>query len=313
MVHGRSNFPSKGSCIYCGSTGVKLGDEHIVPEALGGQHILKEASCRSCEAITSKFELRVARDLWGDARAAYDAPSKKKRQKRKRQDKKHLEMMDPDGFRSPLVMPFHRYPAAFIFYKMGPAGLLRGLPENADVSIDWTLNAVDDESRRTAFVAEHPDRKLTLRFRHVPDHFGRLLAKIGYGQVLTQLDLGDFRPISLPYILGEKTNISYVVGGSSQDYPPDARYGYSLTTASFGSSNRLMLVVIVRLYANVHSPIYHVVVGDVMGEANVSRVLQKLDGPEEVPPQIAEPDPHWLPQVLPLPFWASTHLNAGLR
>jgi hypothetical protein len=262
MVHGRSNFPSKGSCIYCGSTGVKLGDEHIVPEALGGQHILKDASCGLCEAITSKFEFQVARNLWGDARKAYNAPSKKKRQKRKRQDNNHLEMMDPDGLRSSLVLPFNRYPAAFIFYKIGPAGLLRGLPENADVSIDWSLITVDDETRRNAFC--------------------------------------------LPYILGEKTNVSYVVGGSSQDYPPDARYGYSLTTASFGSLNRLMLVVIVRLYANVHSPVYHVVVGDVIGEANVSKVLRKLGCEGTVLPKVVEPDPHWLPQVLPLPFWAGS-------
>src|SRR5215212_3632262 len=58
-----------GTCIYCGSVD-DLRDEHIIPKALNGDWILPAASCRVCEAITSKFEMKVLRGpLWPPRRA----------------------------------------------------------------------------------------------------------------------------------------------------------------------------------------------------------------------------------------------------
>jgi HNH endonuclease len=48
MPRGPVQFTSKGACIYCGTTGVKLTDEHIVPYSLGGSHVLRDASCLQC-------------------------------------------------------------------------------------------------------------------------------------------------------------------------------------------------------------------------------------------------------------------------
>src|SRR5271165_2543948 len=51
-----------GRCIYCGAKRytsndplAKLGDEHIIPLAFGGNLLLPEASCRACEKITSRI------------------------------------------------------------------------------------------------------------------------------------------------------------------------------------------------------------------------------------------------------------------
>ena len=65
MSHGPTYYESKGECIYCGSTN-ELSNEHIVPYALEGVHVLKDSSCKSCADLTKKFELDVARKLWGD-------------------------------------------------------------------------------------------------------------------------------------------------------------------------------------------------------------------------------------------------------
>lgn len=78
-----------------------------------------------------------------------------------------------------------------------------------------------------------------------------------------------------------------------------------MSTATFGSSSRIMLMAIIRLYANLHSPVYHIVVGDVAGEANISRVLQKLGHANNDDHGSLASDSHWLPRVLPLPFWAA--------
>ncbi len=300
MPRGPAYFESKGACIYCGVKGVELTDEHIVPYSLGGSHVLRNASCLRCADITKKFEQRVARDLWGDARTSFNAPTRRKRER-----KSIIVVPDPHDRTKSLTVPASEYPAGLVFYKMSKAGLLQGLHETVDLSGAWQMVVIDDDERRRNFVKKHPG-KLVIKFRHVPDAFGRLLAKVGYGQLLTALDPGDFRPICLPYITGEKSNLSYVVGGTLDDQKPEPQNGYSLSTVVFGSSSRLMLVALVRLYANTHSPVYHVVVGDVAGAVNVSLIMRKL-GISDDPAATAIRNPsrpeHWEPQILPLPFW----------
>lgn len=295
MPRGPSYFESKGACIYCGATDSVLSDEHVVPYSLGGSHVLRKASCGRCADITKKFEQKVARDLWGDARVAFDAPSRRKSQREQK-----LNMLDQSGRGKELFIPAAEYPAGFVFYKMCQAGLLQGLPADVDVSSRWQLVVIDDDQRKKNFLTKYPTRKLSLSFRHVPQDFGRLLAKIGYGHVLTELDPVDFRPICVPYILGHKANVSYVVGGTFEEQVPERDNGYSLRTAGFGSANRLMLVALVRLLSNTYAPAYHVVVGDVSGTDRVERIMEKLgitiDGVNSFQNGAQGSLRHWLPQ-----------------
>jgi hypothetical protein len=82
VTHGPTRLPSKGACIYCGATGVRLTDEHILPLSLGGGHVIADASCLACANVTKRFEQDVARELWGDARISYNAPSRRKKQRK---------------------------------------------------------------------------------------------------------------------------------------------------------------------------------------------------------------------------------------
>lgn len=290
MTRGPHYFESKVACIYCGATQTILTDEHIVPYSLGGKHVLRKASCLRCADMTKKFEQKVARDLWGDARTAFNGPTRRKRQRNN-----EITYVDPSDRTRVLTVPATEYPAGFVFYKMGKAGILRGLPETLDFSGAWQPVVVDDDRRRREFAEKYGGHP-TLKFRHVPDSFGRLLAKIGYCQLLTSLSPADFNPICLPFITGERSNLSYIVGSSEGAPEPDN--GYSLVTGAFGSAARMMLVVQVRLYANTHAPTYHVVVGDVAGPERVENVLQKIGLSDH---SSSEP---WLPDVLPLPFWS---------
>jgi len=70
MSHGYTSISSKRRCIYCCEHLAKLIDEHIVPLSLGGQHVIREASCLKCADITKKFEQNVAHGLWGSARTS---------------------------------------------------------------------------------------------------------------------------------------------------------------------------------------------------------------------------------------------------
>ena len=271
-------------CIYCGTRRGSLTDEHVVPYALAGRRslVLKKSSCRKCNAITSKFERRVMRGLWGDARIAFNAPT------RHPKDRKKDLLMPPLGGQESISVPASEYPAGFAFYTMNYAGMLQGLSEDDDISGSWQIVIIDDDDRRERFLAKHPEKELSIGFRHVPDDFARLLVKIGYGNVLTMLAPSDFRPLCVPYILGKKTNLSYIVGMHSLNQPPTPDNGYVLRTFGFGIVNevgtfdRVTLLASVRLLSNAHTPTYHVVVGDIVGSERIQETLGKLGDMEIV-------------------------------
>jgi hypothetical protein len=303
MSHGPTKIASKGACIYCGRTGLELTDEHVVPLSLGGQHIIRDASCLDCAKITTRFERDVARELWGDARVSYDAPSRRKRMR-----KTHIVLTDPDMPHRKVEVPYSEYPAPIVFYRMQKAGILQGLPDTLDISDAWQLVAISDDKKSKEFKQKF-GVDLTAKFRNVPDSFARLIAKTGYCHVLMSLDPGDFRPLCLPYILGQKKNLSYIVGGKFNTTEPEDK-GYVLGTVGFASADRMMIIAEVRLYANLQTPIYHVLVGDVRGQASVAAVLKKLG---EIQLTVITPSlpsdtktlegDHCMPSVWPLPFW----------
>src|SRR5919108_3228676 len=301
MSHGHTRIASRGGCIFCGARGVVLTDEHVIPISLGGVHMLEGASCRACADVTTKFERDVARDMWGDARISYNVQSRRKKER-----KTHIILADPADPARRVKVPYSEYPALMVFYKMGRAGLLEGLPDTVDVSTAWQMVGVSDDIKAKGF-QEKFGVPLTARVRHMPDSFARLLAKIGYCNLLTMLDPEDFRPICLPYIMGDRKNPSYVVGGTVEIAEPE-RVGYRLSTVAFGSLEQLMLVAEIRLFANVATPTYHVVVGDVLGTEKVAAALRKV-GEITVEPVTWQgtssvKQEHWMPSVSQ-PFWAN--------
>jgi hypothetical protein len=209
-------------------------------------------------------------------------------------------------------VPYAEYPAPMVFYKMGRAGLLEGLRGTVDVSNAWQFVAITDEVKTKAFQKKF-GVPLTARFRNMPGSFARLLAKVGYCNLLTMLDPGDFRPICLPYIMGHRANPSYIVGGTFEVAEPET-VGYRLSTFGFGTSERVMLVAEIRLFANVATPTYHVVVGDVFGGEKVAAIA-RMEGitvePATWPAASTEKRDHWMPSVSPLPFWASDDAPGG--
>jgi hypothetical protein len=140
--------------------------------------------------------------MWGDARNSYNVQSRRKRQR-----KTHTVLPDPANSSRRVKIPYAEYPAPMVFYKMGPAGLLESMPDTVDMSHRWQLVAVTDDVNAKGFQQKF-GVPLTAKFRHMPESFARLLAKIGYCNLLTVVDPGDFQPICLPYIMGDRKNPS---------------------------------------------------------------------------------------------------------
>ncbi|RWO19071.1 MAG: hypothetical protein EOS09_32715 [Mesorhizobium sp.] len=230
MTHGPDAIPSKGACIYCGDRAVMLTDEHVVPLGMGGKHVLLKASCLCCNKVTSRFEQDVLRDLWGEARISYGSPT---RHRLKRASKTHINMMLPDQPRS-IDIPVSEYPAAMVYYEMGQAGALAGLHPSVDTSGSWKLTTVTDQQKLDAFPSKYGVSP-TMKFRHVPVSFGRTMVKIGYCQILTALDPGDFRPYCLSFLMGQRNNLSHVVGSNGAMDEPATQFGYVLRTHALES------------------------------------------------------------------------------
>jgi hypothetical protein len=57
-------------CIYCGETEGTFSDEHVIPAGLDGTWTLPKASCKSCQEITSRFEMEVLRGFLHEPRIA---------------------------------------------------------------------------------------------------------------------------------------------------------------------------------------------------------------------------------------------------
>jgi hypothetical protein len=117
---------------------------------------------------------------------------------------------------------------------------------------------------------------------------------------------GIFGPSACPTSWA-RANPSYIVGGTFEVAEPE-KVGYRLSIFGFGTPERVMLVAEIRLFANVATPTYHVVAGDVFGGEKVAAIV-RMEGiivePVTWPAASTEKQDHWMPSVSPLPFWAS--------
>lgn len=301
MSHGPIIIQSKEECIYCGTRDVELTDEHVLPFFIGGKHVLEKASCRSCSKITTKFERHVAKGLWDDARNAYNASTRRPKKR-----KKHILLDDQKNPGKKIKIPFNEYPAAMIFYYMDAAGFLLGLPETTDRSNTWTFKAIVDQQKLEAFEKKYPGQ-LTAKMRFNHDSYCRFLEKVAYCQILCSLDPSDFRPICLPYIMGEKTNHSFIVGSRKSIPEPQKGLGYTMSTICYGTSEYIILMAEIRIIADNHTPVYHVLVGDVTGKEKVEYVRKKTTATWDVivpdnaeGPQNPADHHHWMPRIWPL-------------
>jgi hypothetical protein len=188
---GRTMVRQIGCCIYCGvsNKGIKLTDEHIVPHSLGADAYLKDASCIPCANITKRFELHVARNIFGHHRIHKGVQTSHPEERpselparvliRGVDHRKDLSIRDHPYF---LAMPVWDQP-----------GILRGLRPSVDFdglsahlyyhipdSIKDALELSDGEMPEI-----RPDSKVDA------NQFGRAIAKIAYYNAIARCGYDD--------------------------------------------------------------------------------------------------------------------------
>jgi hypothetical protein len=260
-------------CIYCNATeseDVKLTNEHIIPDGLGGDLFLPNASCSKCARDINSFEQKAMKTWFGMQRELLGLTSRKKR-KRGYVSQNEIAIIEQNVSDSALQdiakknLPFPKtgkisdlvnksgiYPASPL-----PPGALHGRPINE--FIKWS----------PIIVVEHvPGRASTLGFRTNLKVFTRLIAKIAYcyAQLFTMKN--DIKFTIVDFIKGnDSSSDSYWIGDSVFDLEPGPRHviGVELRTTYTSSSSKIdfpkAVVVTVGLFVSDGAPVYDVVVG----------------------------------------------------
>ncbi|WP_119417944.1 HNH endonuclease [Desertibaculum subflavum] len=260
-------YDSPGRCIYCpedAHTNI-LGDEHIIPEALGGTFVLRRASCKKHEGITSRAERFVLRDLLIQARTHLKLPTK--RPKNRPTEFPVTVVVDDDTQRQMLV-PADDCPITL--------GLL------AFVNPRIFLDLPPDDSHPTGpaplqswFCVWYPKPGMSGGNYfggkgHVADlklgwgQFAKMLAKIGHAFATAELGHGNFRPLLLDIIHapdGQFFGFSHLIGGECQPVAPGTELHEISLITHRTPKGQMLHVVRVRLFSYLGAPIYYAVAG----------------------------------------------------
>jgi hypothetical protein len=250
-------FGAVGQCIYCGSKDQKLGEEHIIPLALGGNAILPEASCSNCSDITGRIvEGTVLDAMWGTygaARLRFNLPTRRPKRRPKTWTYK---VTKKDGTTHNIQIPASDIPIALIGITTEPAkpDILSGVePSDRFTGTEWVKYNVD-EMRKFA-----EDGDLVEIGKLNPFVLARMIAKIAHAMAWADYR-NEFRPLLPDVILGKSPNIFHFVGGSAS--PTEDTQAVHNLQIRWLEGETDYLVAYVRLFCAFGTPDYMVVIGE---------------------------------------------------
>jgi hypothetical protein len=261
-------------CIYCGALTRRPNstqactDEHIVPEAIGGQIIIDHASCDACADLINSYEGDLLSRLFWLPRNKIGLKGKK----RARGNRSSLVNAVVNGQEVATVLPIEDNPSFLtlpFFYRPNILELPDGL-RLGSFGI-WVHQFEDIEKLQRHGVGEFATPPLdTLRF-------AQLLAKIAHGYAISQMGfswhpdeagptIGGYQSVLLPLIRKRfsRKDIfgSYLdyVGGFPGNYAPSSSL-HDLGAGFLLHEGQDYLVVWLRLFASFGAPIYWIIVG----------------------------------------------------
>ena len=195
-IQGRKYDPV-GRCIYCGSDGGSEGltDEHIVPLSLGGDAVLRKASCRRCATITSQTELYLGRSIFHELRSHVGAPSR--RRTLPTSLSANISVGDQEITREFLAAD---QPFALMLPIWDWPGIMRQVQPSAEFPVYnvRAYNFMPSTLRETLGLPEDaPDPLVHVASGSIDNvRFARAIAKIAYCGAVAKYGAGGFRPLA---------------------------------------------------------------------------------------------------------------------
>jgi hypothetical protein len=265
----QKTYPPANRCIYCGDTNGPLGEEHIIPEGIGGRIILPRASCKECERKIGKVEGTLNNADFAAARAHLGIKSKNSGRARNRIRLDLAEGLEKirDGAkvsRHPLKITNHyitkeEHPSLMMLPAFDPPGILLRQPPTDEFCGDGVFFWSITEGAGYKLAKVGPQ---ALRMRTHFELFGRLIAKIGYASAVADLGYGAFDPFVLDIILeGNMFAFKRYVGGHGITPPSDFTHDVAIMTGNLDGKN--LVCADIRLFSTRESAVgFRVFVGE---------------------------------------------------
>jgi hypothetical protein len=263
MVIAKPPYPPVGQCIYCGAVQhspgrLKLGDEHIVPQGLGGNIVLPEASCGECEGMTTKFEGYCQKVTLAALRYQLGMPTKRPKDR-----PTHLPVkLLVDNEWTNRDVPVNDFPLNVFAPIFRLPGLLDG-PDRppGGGKLRFFAAEVDAQDRKTRLLAKEGATHIETVTQIRIDKFGKMLAKIAHSFTVASYGLGNFKPLLLKTIDGTESDPTQYVGGNTAK-PPESKHLHTLGIGWTNVGDKEYIVVNIQLFAKHGLPVYYLVAGE---------------------------------------------------
>lgn len=216
-----------GKCIYCSST-TDLTEEHIIPFGLNGPWTLRNASCKECNKITSKFENETLHNGLIITRSALNFNTRHK----KKMPNSFEAKMD-NGFEQFTVkIPKSDVPVLYYLPIFLPPAVLDNRPYTNGIQGNGNFFVKELRGINKKKMARiNGNGKITLNYSLNIVDFARMIGKIGYCLGVAHFGIDNIEEKGLvSSILGKKDEIGRWVGSptDSQISNNEALHTYSM-------------------------------------------------------------------------------------
>lgn len=252
-------YPAVGRCIYCGDTSGPFGEEHIIPEGIGGALVLPAASCRECERKIGKVEGTLNNSDFEAVRVHLGVKSKNSGKAR---DRVKLKLAFGIENQSHHYIPKEEHPSVCVLPAYPPPGiLLRQKPDQNYACDGFTLRSIGEPDHVVSKLAKIAPKNSLRDFHHVL--FGRLLAKIGHAAAVAECGYGSFTPCLVDIILkGDLFGFNCYIGGG-ETVPTCAPYTHHVEVQVGNMDGKQLVCANIRLFSTTEgAPGYRVFVGE---------------------------------------------------
>jgi hypothetical protein len=197
-------------CIYCW-TDENLTDEHVVPYAVDGEWVLRDASCRNCAQRINRFETRVLRNELLVARSKMDAQTRRPENRPKTFPLRVERESCPD---IDIELPVDEHPAPVHFPIFEPPGYIVGQDPSDEIGFKGIQSAVLDPEALQDVLNDHGvEEGETIGVRGLsfkPFPFAQQAGKVAHGFAVAKVGLDNLKE---PFVVPTRSRRRYWILG----------------------------------------------------------------------------------------------------
>lgn len=257
-------------CIYCGATSGRLGDEHVIPFAIAGNSaILPQASCQPCADINNKIEGPMHRRQLKELRSVINSPTRRPRDRPKRLSigLSRFSTFEPGEqarYLGEAEVDVTNFPVFYASLHLDKPGIILGLP--LGTPLPWN---VQHHGSFTQDTNPFMNGANAARIGSINPYLtAQYLARLAFAYAVAEEGAGSFMPLCLDLITARTNYFRHWVGGELAIPAADPAVLHAISHSWVKQKDIAYLVVSMRLFCFLGTPINYVVVGREKGPLN---------------------------------------------